>query len=66
MLDATLILEFSLSQTFWMHFRDSLGSTEAERNALVLQDFSYKVLYESGFIKAGKRFKTLADRRVSV
>ena len=65
-LDATFILEFSSSQMFSMIFRDSLGSTEAERNALVLQDFSYKVLYESGFIKAGKRFKTLANCRVSV
>ncbi|KAF3560479.1 hypothetical protein F2Q69_00013281 [Brassica cretica] len=39
-LDATFILEFASSQTFLMLFRDSLGSTETERNALVLEDFS--------------------------
>ncbi|KAF2592147.1 hypothetical protein F2Q70_00043367 [Brassica cretica] len=39
-LDATFILEFSSSQMFAMHFRDLLGSTETERNALMLEDFS--------------------------
>uniref|UniRef100_A0A0D3EAB7 Uncharacterized protein n=1 Tax=Brassica oleracea var. oleracea TaxID=109376 RepID=A0A0D3EAB7_BRAOL len=39
-LDATFILEFSSSQMFLMLFRDSLGSTETERNALMLEDFS--------------------------
>ncbi|KAL0816575.1 hypothetical protein Bca101_073019 [Brassica carinata] len=39
-LDATFVLEFALSQTFSMLFRDSLGSTETERNTLVLEDFS--------------------------
>uniref|UniRef100_A0A0D3BUU3 Uncharacterized protein n=1 Tax=Brassica oleracea var. oleracea TaxID=109376 RepID=A0A0D3BUU3_BRAOL len=39
-LDATFILEFSSSQMFSMLFRDSLGSTETERNALMLKDFS--------------------------
>ncbi|KAF3529119.1 hypothetical protein DY000_02041741 [Brassica cretica] len=39
-LDATFILEFSSSQMFSMLFRDSLGSTETERNALMLEDFS--------------------------
>ncbi|KAL0646747.1 hypothetical protein Bca4012_045038 [Brassica carinata] len=38
--DATSILEFSSSQLFPMLFRDSLGTTETERNALVLEDFS--------------------------
>ncbi|KAF2576039.1 hypothetical protein F2Q70_00003712 [Brassica cretica] len=38
-LDATFILEFSSSQMFTMLFRDLLGSTETERNALVLEDF---------------------------
>nr|VDD54237.1 unnamed protein product [Brassica oleracea] len=36
--DATSILEFSSSQMFSMPFRDSLGTTETERNALVLED----------------------------
>uniref|UniRef100_A0A0D3D3D9 Uncharacterized protein n=1 Tax=Brassica oleracea var. oleracea TaxID=109376 RepID=A0A0D3D3D9_BRAOL len=39
-LAATFILEFSSSQMFLMLFRDSLGSTETERNALMLEDFS--------------------------
>uniref|UniRef100_A0A0D3BVG7 Uncharacterized protein n=1 Tax=Brassica oleracea var. oleracea TaxID=109376 RepID=A0A0D3BVG7_BRAOL len=39
-LDATFILEFSSQQMFSMLFHDSLGSTETERNALVLEDFS--------------------------
>ncbi|KAF2532421.1 hypothetical protein F2Q70_00029520 [Brassica cretica] len=39
-LDATFILEFSSSQMFLMLFRDSLGSTETERKALMLEDFS--------------------------
>ncbi|WZZ50683.1 hypothetical protein YC2023_050790 [Brassica napus] len=38
--DATSILEFSSSQMFSMLFRDSLGTTETERNALVNEDFS--------------------------
>ncbi|KAF3568323.1 hypothetical protein DY000_02015605 [Brassica cretica] len=38
-LDATFILEFSSSQMFTILFRDLLGSTETERNALVLEDF---------------------------
>ncbi|WZY77564.1 hypothetical protein YC2023_023948 [Brassica napus] len=38
--DATSILEFSSSQMFSMLFRDSLGTTETERNALVIEDFS--------------------------
>ncbi|KAF3589431.1 hypothetical protein F2Q69_00027919 [Brassica cretica] len=33
--DATSIPEFSSSQMFSMLFRDSLGTTETERNALV-------------------------------
>uniref|UniRef100_A0A0D3BGX2 Uncharacterized protein n=1 Tax=Brassica oleracea var. oleracea TaxID=109376 RepID=A0A0D3BGX2_BRAOL len=37
--DATSILKFSSSQMFSMLFRDSLGTTETERNALVLEDF---------------------------
>nr|VDD51363.1 unnamed protein product [Brassica oleracea] len=40
MLTATFILEFSSSQMFSMRFRDSLGSTETERNDLMLEDFS--------------------------
>ncbi|WZZ87551.1 hypothetical protein YC2023_116130 [Brassica napus] len=39
-LDATFILEFSSSQRFSMLFRDSLGSTETERNAFMHKDFS--------------------------
>uniref|UniRef100_A0A0D3BUN1 Uncharacterized protein n=1 Tax=Brassica oleracea var. oleracea TaxID=109376 RepID=A0A0D3BUN1_BRAOL len=38
--DATSILEFSSSKMFSMLFRYSLGSTETERNALMLEDFS--------------------------
>ncbi|KAF2547951.1 hypothetical protein F2Q70_00021023 [Brassica cretica] len=38
--DATSIPEFSSSQMFSMLFRDSLDTTETERNALVLKDFS--------------------------
>ncbi|WZY88430.1 hypothetical protein YC2023_045165 [Brassica napus] len=38
--DATYILEFSLSQMFSMLFHDLLGTTETERNALVIEDFS--------------------------
>ena len=37
---ATFIIEFSSSQMFSMLFRDSLGSAESERNALMLEDFS--------------------------
>ncbi|KAF3501552.1 hypothetical protein F2Q69_00041071 [Brassica cretica] len=40
MLDATFIFEFSSSQIISMLFRDSLGSTETERSALMLEDFS--------------------------
>ena len=39
-LDATFVLEFASSPTFSMLFHDSLGSTETERNALILEDFS--------------------------
>ncbi|KAF2530699.1 hypothetical protein F2Q70_00029286 [Brassica cretica] len=49
--DATSILEFSSSHIFSMLFRDSLGTTETERNALVLEDFSHKFLNETSFIK---------------
>ncbi|WZZ03226.1 hypothetical protein YC2023_089147 [Brassica napus] len=38
--DATYILEFSLSRMFSMLFRGLLGTTETERNALVIEDFS--------------------------
>ncbi|WZZ08346.1 hypothetical protein YC2023_094267 [Brassica napus] len=38
--DATSILEFSSSQMFSMLFRDSLGTTKNEINALVIEDFS--------------------------
>ncbi|WZZ87427.1 LOW QUALITY PROTEIN: hypothetical protein YC2023_116006 [Brassica napus] len=38
--DATYVLNFSSSQMFSMLFRDSLGTTETERNALVIEDFS--------------------------
>ncbi|KAF3504375.1 hypothetical protein F2Q69_00043227 [Brassica cretica] len=38
--DATSILQFSSSQMFSMLFRDSLGTRETERNALVLEDLS--------------------------
>uniref|UniRef100_A0A0D3CK42 Uncharacterized protein n=1 Tax=Brassica oleracea var. oleracea TaxID=109376 RepID=A0A0D3CK42_BRAOL len=38
--DATSILDFSSSQMSSMLFRDSLGTTETERNALVIKDFS--------------------------
>ncbi|KAF3519043.1 hypothetical protein DY000_02059934 [Brassica cretica] len=38
--DATSILQFSSSQMFSMLFCESLGTTETERNALVLEDFS--------------------------
>uniref|UniRef100_A0A0D3BQP8 Uncharacterized protein n=1 Tax=Brassica oleracea var. oleracea TaxID=109376 RepID=A0A0D3BQP8_BRAOL len=39
-LDATFILKFSSSQMFSLRFRDSLASTETERNALMFEDFS--------------------------
>ena len=39
-LDATFILEFTLSQMFSMLFCDLLGSTETERNAFMLENFS--------------------------
>ncbi|KAF3484739.1 hypothetical protein F2Q69_00052564 [Brassica cretica] len=39
-LDAIFILEFPSSRMFSMLFRDSLGATETERNALMLGDFS--------------------------
>ena len=38
--DATYILEFSSSQMFSILFHDLLGTTETERNALVIEDFS--------------------------
>nr|VDD54211.1 unnamed protein product [Brassica oleracea] len=38
--DVTSILEFSSSQMVSTLFRDSLGTTETERNALVIEDFS--------------------------
>ena len=34
--DATSILEFASSEMFSMLFRDLLGTTETERNALVI------------------------------
>ncbi|KAL0689710.1 hypothetical protein Bca4012_089388 [Brassica carinata] len=37
---ATSFPEFSSSQIFSKLFRDSLGTTETERNALVIGDFS--------------------------
>ena len=37
--DATYILVFSSSQMFLIFFRDLLGTTETERNALVIEDF---------------------------
>ena len=52
--DATSILEFCSSQMFLMLFRDSLGTMETERNALVIEDFSYKFLNENGFLKPEK------------
>ncbi|KAL0656649.1 hypothetical protein Bca4012_077233 [Brassica carinata] len=39
-LDSTFILEFTLSQMFSMLFCDLLGSTETERNAFMLENFS--------------------------
>ena len=36
---ATFVLDFSSSQMFLMLFHDSLGSTETERNVLMLEDF---------------------------
>ncbi|KAF2531614.1 hypothetical protein F2Q70_00029889 [Brassica cretica] len=39
-LNATFIDKFSSSQMFSMLFCDSLGPTETERNALMLEDFS--------------------------
>ncbi|KAF3583265.1 hypothetical protein F2Q69_00028398 [Brassica cretica] len=50
-LAATFILEFSSSQMFLMIFCDSLGSTETERNALMLEDFSLSII---GFTKMNK------------
>ncbi|WZY94277.1 hypothetical protein YC2023_066606 [Brassica napus] len=41
--DATSILEFSSSQMFSNLFRDSLGTTKTERNALVIEDFSKRL-----------------------
>ncbi|WZZ03093.1 hypothetical protein YC2023_089014 [Brassica napus] len=38
--DVTSILEFSSSQMFSLLFHDLLGTTETERNALVIEDFS--------------------------
>ena len=64
--DATYILEFSLSQMFSILFRDLLGTTETERNALVIEDFSTLSLKRNWLSEAGKGFNTLANRRVSV
>ena len=38
--DATYILVFSSLQMYSMFFRDSFGTTETERIALVIEDFS--------------------------
>ena len=65
--DATSILEFSSQQMFLMLFRDLLGTTETERNALMTEDFSQKIfLKRKQLSEAGKGFNTLANRRVSV
>jgi len=64
--DATYILEFSSSQMFSILFRDLLGTTETERNALVIEDFSPLSLKRNWLSEAGKGFNTLANRRVSV
>ncbi|KAF3525964.1 hypothetical protein F2Q69_00046091 [Brassica cretica] len=64
--DATSILEFSSSQMFLTLLRDSLGTTETERKALVIEDFSLKKFKRNWHSKAGKGFNTLANRRVSV
>nr|VDD31814.1 unnamed protein product [Brassica oleracea] len=52
--DATSILEFSSSQMFSTLFRDSLGTTETERNALVIEDFSWLELgrYRPSLVRA--------------
>ncbi|WZZ69785.1 hypothetical protein YC2023_081155 [Brassica napus] len=42
--DATSILEFSSSQMFSMLFRDLLGLTETERNALFFIDFGLNLV----------------------
>ncbi|WZZ03032.1 hypothetical protein YC2023_088953 [Brassica napus] len=42
--DSTYILQFSLSQMFSMLFRDLLGTTETERNALFLIDFELNLV----------------------
>ncbi len=60
--DATYILEFSLSQMFSMLFRGLLGTTETERNALVIEDFSQKIFKRNWIFKAGKGFNTLVNR----
>ena len=64
--DATSILEFSSQQMFSMLFRDLLGTTETERNALVIEDFSQKFLKRNWLSEAGKGFNIVANRRVSV
>ncbi|CAG7876300.1 unnamed protein product, partial [Brassica rapa] len=64
--DAAYILEFSSSQMFSILFRDLLGTTETERNALVIEDFSPLSLKRNWLSEAGKGFNTLANRRVSV
>ncbi|WZY93612.1 hypothetical protein YC2023_065941 [Brassica napus] len=42
--DATYILEFSSSQMFSILFRDLLGTTETERNALAWIDFGLNLV----------------------
>ncbi|KAG5384247.1 hypothetical protein IGI04_035717 [Brassica rapa subsp. trilocularis] len=51
--DATSILEFSSSQMFSMLFRDLLGTTETERNALKQETFRSRF---EGEYKAGGRY----------
>ncbi|WZZ35217.1 hypothetical protein YC2023_018618 [Brassica napus] len=58
--DATSILEFSSSQMFSMLFRDSLGTTEIERNALLNRYFEGLctfLLLRFGMIDNPGRFK---------
>lgn len=51
----TFVLDFALSQMFLMFFRESVGSTENESDALMPEDFSYNDSYTKLVLSNRKR-----------
>ena len=54
-ISVTFVLDFALSQMFLMFFRESVGSTENESDALMPEDFSYNDSYSKLVLSNRKR-----------